>query len=709
MRLHTAKFKNFKLLKDVQVDFGLDPEKPLTVVRAENASGKTSLLNGLRWGLFGMSGLDRDDVRLSPADWADKSPCGVEVEIEFEHTEFVLVGKESVPKQRRYRLVRRVSETPTGNTFKRDPERLSLYELTTKGAEPTKSPEAVVGRMLPVEMKDVFFTDGDAALSFISSTNTRGARRQQVKEAIRSLLGVALLEKACEHVKAAHGDFRARVAATAGSAELEQVEKQLEAEQGKQVALKKNVADIQARVKNLERQYEDADKELDRALQEGNQEELTRRRDKAKKQKESAEKLENQLKKDHQRLFEAESLSWALLRPQLQKATAQLDSLHDRGVIPRTTIPVLRDRLAIGVCICGAPLGPGTTGRAEVEALIASQKAADDERQRLTRIYHEVTSGSSEAAANPGVWLGELDAVEKNRLEMMKLQREAQTEMDWCEAQIRSIDRAAVEQKRSVRETVRANLSRQQQQLTEAQIRLNQSTALAKDLEGRFSDLVARSKQDASARARLDAASDTLEVLTGTLAMLQGDCVTRVSKRMNQLFLEMIGADPEQGGLFKEARITPEYDIAVLTKDGRTLDPEAELNGASKRALTFSFVWALTEVSGVVAPRIIDTPLGMMSGAVKTRVLELVAQPVSGEVDRQVALLLTRSEISGTQSVLDRYSGQCTTLTNTIHFPKDLLNEPPTREPCVLICKCDHRSVCNTCARRDDESHGLNA
>ena len=58
----------------------------------------------------------------------------------------------------------------------------------------------LIGDMLPIEMKDIFFTDGDAALTFISPQLSRASRRNQVKEAIRSLLGLGLLEAAGTHV-----------------------------------------------------------------------------------------------------------------------------------------------------------------------------------------------------------------------------------------------------------------------------------------------------------------------------------------------------------------------------------------------------------------------------------------------------------------------------------------------------------------------------
>ena len=57
MRLLRAHIQNFKLLEDVSLEFSTERDRPLTVIRAENGSGKTSLLYAFQWAFYGMSGL----------------------------------------------------------------------------------------------------------------------------------------------------------------------------------------------------------------------------------------------------------------------------------------------------------------------------------------------------------------------------------------------------------------------------------------------------------------------------------------------------------------------------------------------------------------------------------------------------------------------------------------------------------------------------
>ena len=61
--------------------------------------------------------------------------------------------------------------------------------------------KALINEELPPELRDVFFTDGDRALSFIEADVTRSTKRERVQRAIRSLLGLGVIDDAIKHVR----------------------------------------------------------------------------------------------------------------------------------------------------------------------------------------------------------------------------------------------------------------------------------------------------------------------------------------------------------------------------------------------------------------------------------------------------------------------------------------------------------------------------
>jgi DNA sulfur modification protein DndD len=170
---------------------------------------------------------------------------------------------------------------------------------------------------------------------------------------------------------------------------------------------------------------------------------------------------------------------------------------------------------------------------------------------------------------------------------------------------------------------------------------------------------------------------------------------------MNRLFLDMIVADPDQNAIIQKAEVTADYDIVVTGSRGLLLDPDVDLNGASRRALTIAFILALVKVSETAAPNIIDTPLGMTAGQVKRSIFEAAVREST-----QLVLILTRDEIHRIEDLLDRYIGSVCTFSNTAHYPLQLVNSPPFHDQRVMVCPCSHREYCMTCERLHDATEG---
>ena len=109
------------------------------------------------------------------------------------------------------------------------------------------------------------------------------------------------------------------------------------------------------------------------------------------------------------------------------------------------------------------------------------------------------------------------------------------------------------------------------------------------------------------------------------------------------------------------------------------------------------------EVAEREAPRIIDTPLGMTSGAVKHRMVDLLTTPTTpDDLPYQAILFMTRSEIRDIEELIAERAGLVTTLTCSKDYPVDLVNDWSDGLPVVRTCPCDHEEICEVCARRTD-------
>lgn len=705
MKISAARIRNFKLLRKIDINFSVDPQKPLTIIRAENGSGKTSTLQAFRWAFHGNNVLEEPGVRLSPANWPDGKPCEISIEIDFIHTATSEVGNKRMESKQHYMLKRQVIERPAGDEPNKEKERMTLYERTDIGDKPVDKSigDHLISTIFPEKMSDIFFTDGDVAMTFISRRFSKDVRQNKVKSAIRLLLGVDLLDQVDACIQKHRVRIHREIKSNTSSEKLKKITGEIEKCTEEKNDSEKNVATLNEKIENMEKERIDFEKELTQILEEGSYEQLARQHDTSKELLGEYKDEENRLQRSHQELFQDETLSQGLLELKLKQGFDYLDSLHAKGTIPRATVPILKERLELKKCICGADLSDGTMERENVTKLIQKHRLDDDKIEHLSSLYYQTKSEmEKQASQDTKKWLDLYTNIVEQRLSIDKKIENTGKELKSVEAKLDKIDEKEIQQKRTHVKMLTDALEQCKKELYKEKGKIEGIKPHLKELDKEQKKLRDKDEKIFNLDRQITAIDDLKYVVSSTLEEMTGDCLKTVSDRMNKLFLGMIGTEREQeDAVFQGVEINDEYNILVKTKDNRTLSPDYEVNGASQRALTFAFIWALTEVSEVVAPRIIDTPLGMMSGSVKRRVLEMISKVTDEDIDRQVILFLTQSEISHTEDILDDSSGKTCTLIKTDDYPTDLINDPKAMQSEVRLCGCSHRQYCVHCERKN--------
>lgn len=688
MRLVKARFDGFRLLDNVEFEFSLDATKNITVVRAANESGKTTLLTALQWGLFG------DEVLPSGYTTFNMDlPSGTIAETTAEIT-YEVPGKNGT---QRYRLIRSLVDR-TGAPV-RAKSTAELYEVTPRGSVEIPNVAAHLAIHIPPELREVFFTDGDRALSFIEGRTAEQQKR--VKRAIEQMMGLPILEVAVDHVRQAEKEVRTKADAAAGNEELSEARVALEALDASMPELEEKLATTNDEIANLSDLFAKADRELQEALKRGNREEIGKELKSIQEQQDASEKRMRAADFAQANLLAGKDFAREMMASKLRKAGAMLDELRVKGEIPNATIPVLEDRLTHSDCICGESLDPGTVDgarrREAITDLIERSRETDALKSKISDLYFE---GRELFEARDPVWADKYAAAfmaRSNEQSLFEKLGSAAAELDAKLAKVRDDD---VQQAREMRDTYLQQLGEKRDYATRLDVSLRNRRDQRNELDKKVATLMARGEKGRRFAAELRAAQDLRGIVEQTLQIMKTREVEAVSRRMNDYFLEMIGADSTTA-LIRNATITSDFRIIVLGRNDHVLDPSQDLNGASRRALTIAFILALTEISGVDAPNVIDTPLGMMSGYVKTQVVRVAADASS-----QLILFLTHDEIRGCEAILDEKAGIVVTMTNPAHYPKILKNDPGTKEAKVILCACDHRGSCEICERKASETSG---
>ena len=628
MKLLHAEFQNFRLLRDLELDFSTDPNKPLTVVRAANESGKTTILHALQWALYGDTALPNKGrgFRLHPIDWDTRQGKRVPITgtVEFEQTRYRTVAGKVRVTRRRYRVVRSAYED-VDNYFQRPSSTVKLFFLRNTGASPVDPPQSEINDELPPELREVFFTDGDRALSFIEADVALSTKRNRVQQAIRSLLGLGVIDDAITHVRksAAAVDRKAKKVSTSG--DLNVIASRLVEIENDREKLTGGLEDAKQQFQTFDEQVDTIDRKIAAALRKGNKDQLRTELAQIKQQIIQLDKQIGKAQEEHSHLFRSRSIATDLLRPLLDNAFKKLEELRDQGKIPNATIPVLQDRLSSDICICGENLKAddpsGNRRRGHIQKLIDDSQRADKIQEIITDLYFGTKPIHRSGNVRPSVWLDKYKRVFERRDGLEELREKAGRKFRALELQL---DRLPDTDIQGLREIRRHYISQRDRYLAKRSAIETQLARLRRDradYQTKRDRLLRQQKRGARLIAELDITKDVTNVLRGAYEQITNRELGKVSDLMNDIFLEMIGADPEQGAIIRRAKISREFDIIVHGPNKRTLNPDRDLNGASRRALTLAFILALTKVSEVEAPNVIDTPLGMTSGYVKRSIL----------------------------------------------------------------------------------------
>ena len=700
IRFKQIRFSNFLVFREAVFDFATDGR--VTVLRAENGSGKTTFLRAMEWAIYGDDAVPgAQKYRLHPPDHRMPNDGSITISVELD------VDVETSDGVRAATIRRFAEARPSEDGWERD-----LSEAQFTFADGTAGDEDTLEALLPWRLREFFFTDGDKATDYVggldekelvsssrkvSASNLRG----NVTEAIQSLLGLDLIDAVRTKAAQRSKDLDKELAKSAGSGALAEASHRETEVQQLYARIKGDLTKREERRRALIAEIDDLEVRRDELLSAGDPDDLQR-------QVRAAEK---RLSKSRERLALAEReeastltsapFTYTAAAPALMDFVDRAEPLVESGVVPATYLWWVRRRLEEGTCMCGCGLDPeGEPADRERHENVTNLVARSEEETRSANhagdLYYHL-HGQLENLQHSS-WLGQLAAA-------AHAQREAREEIIEAERGLDDLEPRLAVAKDSPVESLRRQLSnlRQRERELESEIK-----GLVREVKSVYDEVVTAARKLDAARRRAHSAGDisiksalyqdALEVLRRAKSRRTTDDVEALSRRMNELFRRMIG-DHE---ILAEVRVTKSetetFEVEGIGIDGRRMDVAHQFNGASKRALTNAFVLALGQTAGVQAPHVIDTPLGMMDPSVRRNVFEVMSRECI-----QLVLLLTRSEIVGIEELLDKSS---LTLTVTNQGSGDLVHRH-FKDTRSVVCACSHREYCNMCERVGDAATSL--
>jgi DNA sulfur modification protein DndD len=596
---------NFRQYKGThQIAFAETPGRATTIVMGQNGAGKTNLFLALNWCLYGL-GMDDKGTVISKGLPPKELEAGAFVEVHFRHEGF------------RYIARRDIEARGEGLEITGD---LELAELGADGrAKKVLNPNQKLSTILPADARQYFFFDGERI-----DEMSRPGHEEQVREAIRSVLKLKVLERAVEHLNSVEGEYAKVVQKTAtASKEIQELVEESEA--------------VKARIAELrERKYE---KEEERAAAQRQLDELTSRLrslDEIKvvvvEQRENAQALRTAEARYREHLEAAGELvargGPAIVYSKVRQAASLLEEKRKKGEIPSNVRETLiDDLLRAKICICERHLDEaateallrrkkGTVPNAVEESILTAagyiaslEKVGADVPERLTTVMRSLAGVKDEMEDRhrrddelreklTGDYSDDIAALENSRRDTESHVRDLTYEVARLDSNIEFAEK-------------------DQNELRERRERIEvQSDAVRRDL-----------RRYELARSAADAAEHLLKTFAEEMRK-------RIEAETDRLFKEMVWKE----GHFAAARILEDYRLDVIDRYGASA--LRELSAGERQLLSLAFILAMAKVTGEEATLVIDTPFGRISEEPLHNVAETLP-----ELAGQLVLLVTDREL----------------------------------------------------------------
>lgn len=635
-----------------RVKFPTDPSQNVAVVFGDNMRGKTSLLNAIRWCLYGYA-LGRhlkmlDLANMVNADAAARGEHRIAVYLRFEAN-----GHEY--DLRRVAEPRELVMTPRNAGDFRIELSLRKDGRVMRGDEV----EHELNQLAPEQVSRFFLFDGELLQEYEMLLTEGDAKGEKIKSAIEQVLGVpALLDGRkrlgglLRQAQAVQAKENKHIAALRGIAEQQiQLQERL-AVMGEDLnALEKRARDIESEIESLD----------ERLLATEAVERVKAAVDGLKSQQGALERREEQLREEKLACLRD---AWRdLLQPRLELRIRDLsaasekfrDGLERKGAL-KERARQLRSILDTTSCVtCGQPLEPAKREQAgaelgRVEGELAEVSADMSRFQQVSEELTRLTKLRSTGAASR---LRRIEAeIDQTAVELTAVQ----TKLARLEEQIRGEDTAEIARIRALRDQRQRNLGKVQKDIETRRDGIDGLTSRQNELARVMSKNTEARSQRSNREVELYGALE--RVFAQGIDVLRNQLRQGVADLASESFLRLTTEKSYRG-----LTINENYGLSIIDSHGRTVPMRS---AGAEQIVALALIDGLNRTARKSGPIIMDTPLGRLDPkhrtAVLTEVPRMAEQVVllvhEGEIDKVTGLTPLASRIGAVYDIVRVSSSQ---------------------------------------------------
>lgn len=621
MIINKIELKNFRQFYGEQdLILSADSQRNVTLVHAENGFGKTTLLNAVLWAFF-----------QTTTPKFEKPHEIVNYESLKERNSQARIAVEFAHNAKRYLAERTFDEEKTAY----NKTEFAVFSIGDSGHHKTESsPETFIKTMIPPEMAQYFFFDGEAAETFTTARNFK-----QISEAIKNILGSTLAKTAIQDLKELEKTVAKHLTQIPGEDKLAVIENESFQLSEKIEKYNNQISESEDEINILKSTVDGIEERLLNSA--GAKETQQRRTDKER----QLERTKNDINEINQDI-----INWIGKRgiPIASRKLTQvsLDFINEQDLKGKIPSPfneeLVKSILKNEECICNRPVTPESAEWRAISSLSDKAPNADAQR-RVINAKGRISQLRQELNDAPG----EFKKLRARLADKISFREQLEHEIGELGQKIEEIDLAEISELEQNRRKARQRIEDLKVKIGGLQSNITTSKRRKNECEKEAQVIIGQNEKANALYVRKRLLERSGEFIAGLLETYEEEARETLESEINQI-LEEVAHRPYQ------CRINSSFAIDLIFPDGRSVPR----SGGENQLLSLLFIGSLIKFAasrinddrfilkpGTIAPLILDAPFGQLDPYYQKDVASYIPK-----LAQQVVLLVSGSQ--GNKAVL---------------------------------------------------------
>ncbi|QZY01204.1 AAA family ATPase [Halobaculum rubrum] len=605
---------------EVEIDLQTSGSKNINVIEGQNGAGKSNILNAITLCLYGKEThlSDKEDAGLESYPYVNRKRLS-EINGNETATGYVELRLGKGTPEYIFKREFKTVKLPDGK-YSSTLGELQLKQKLGRDWKTVDQPNTRLNQILPAHVHEYFLFDGERLDDFFGQ-----GYQERVRRGLLDVSHIELLDRAITHLEKLEAETRREIDDDGGEAEQKRQEyedalSKLESTRKELKNTKQNIEDTQNLRDKIDADLRDSsdpdvrEKQVDR-------QNLTRALSQKQDEIEQLqERLSQELVQTGPAVYAHKSLTYT---------KEKLDELSEKGQLPpKIQDWFINELIETGTCICGEPITEESTEH--LRSLKSEMSEVDEDNLEGKMIIPGLLDDAFE----------EVDEIKQIRQDLVEAEEEEKRlnrKLKEISEDLKSYDipdDVDVQELENQREEYSNQLAKLREKKGRLESEIESAEELKNEKKKEYDEAASQKEENAELLKRIRFIETSRYRLVSVKEDILSTVRSEIEAKLNEYFNEIIWKEEEY-----TVKLGDDYQVRV--EGPRNDNKIGSLSAGESQVLAFSFLAAITQISGFNAPIIIDTPLGRISSTPKKRIARNLPSYID---DSQITFLMTDEE-----------------------------------------------------------------